>query len=277
MATIDEIRRGIQVLHEKIVASEAKLEGLERQKNEDGLSNEAKKEIDGKIAFVRSDILLDKQQIVEDKRWIAAEQQRITAKEHQSLVGTQRSDSTTPNGIFKDLFKKERAISTSGKHSTSQIYLRLKSTSTMVMILEVREDIKALKQEIVALNKKIVASETKLEKLNQQKIVDGLSTAAKKEIGDEIAFIRSNTLEHNQQIVEHKRQIAAKEEQIAAEKKEIATKEQRITATVQRITAKEQKDAAAKIIEARKGETSPFPDRTFPVPVFLTECTPPFL
>jgi hypothetical protein len=93
MATIDEIRRGIQVLEEKIVASEAKLEGLERQKNEDGLSNEAKKEIDGKIAFVRSDILLDKQQIVADKRWIVAEKEetamkekRITAKEQKEAA-----------------------------------------------------------------------------------------------------------------------------------------------------------------------------------------------
>jgi len=146
----------------------------------------------------------------------------------------------------------------------------------MATILEVREDIKVLKQEIVALKEKIVASETKLEKLNQQKNEHGLSTAAKKEIGDEIAFIRSKTLEHNRQITAKGQEIAAKEEQIAAEKKEIATKEQRITATVQRITAKEQKEAAAKIIEARKGQTSPFPDRTFPVPPFLTECTPPF-
>ena len=117
------------------------------------------------------------------------------------------------------------------------IYLRLKSTSTMATILEVREEIKALKQEIVALKEKIVASEAKLEKLNQQKNEDGLSEEAKKEIGDEIAFIRSNTLEHNRQI----------------------------TATVQRIAAKEQK-------ETWNGETSPFPDRTFPVPDFLTEC-----
>ena len=122
------------------------------------------------------------------------------------------------------------------------IYLRPKSTSTMATILEVREDIKALKEEIIALKEKIVASEAKLEKLNQQKNEDGLSTAAKKEIGDEIAFIRSNTLEHN-------RQITAKE---------------------QRITAKEQK-------ETWNGETIPFTDRTFPVPSFLTECTPPFL
>jgi len=104
----------------------------------------------------------------------------------------------------------------------------------MATILEVREDIKALKQEIVALKEKIVASEAKLEKLNQQKNEDGLSEEAKKEIGDEIAFIRSNTLEHNRQI----------------------------TATVQRIAAKEQK-------ETWNGETSPFPDRTFPVPSFF--------
>jgi hypothetical protein len=124
------------------------------------------------------------------------------------------------------------------------IYLRLKSTSTMATILEVREEIKALKQEIVALNKKIVASETKLEKLNQQKNEHGLSTAAKKEIGDEITFIRSD-------ILLDKQLITAKEQRIVLEKRQIAAKEQK---------------------EAWNGETSPFPDRTFPVPDFLTEC-----
>ena len=119
----------------------------------------------------------------------------------------------------------------------------------MDTILEVREDIKAVKQEIVALKEKIVASEAKLEELERQKNEDGLSNAAKKEIDGKIAFIKSNILLDKQQIVEDKRWIAAKE----------------------------QKEAAAKIIEARKGETSPFPDRTFPVPSFLTECTPPFL
>jgi hypothetical protein len=75
MATIDEVRHGIQVLVENIAASEAQLEELKRQKNEDGRSNEAKKDIGDEIAFIRSNILEDKrrltameQQIAEDKR-----------------------------------------------------------------------------------------------------------------------------------------------------------------------------------------------------------------
>ena len=73
MATIDEVRHGIQVLVENIAASEAQLEELKRQKNEDGRSNEAKKDIGDEIAFIRSNILEDKRRIVAEVRKEAAE------------------------------------------------------------------------------------------------------------------------------------------------------------------------------------------------------------
>jgi len=61
MALIHELREGIKTLKQKVVALEAKLEELERKKNEEGLSADTRKDTADEIAFIRALIPLEKQ------------------------------------------------------------------------------------------------------------------------------------------------------------------------------------------------------------------------
>ena len=61
----------------------------------------------------------------------------------------------------------------------------------MTTIDELREEIKVLHEEIKVLEQKVVARESKLEELERKKNEEGLSADKRKDIADEIAFIRA--------------------------------------------------------------------------------------